>query len=236
MISLYSGTPGSGKSLHVAEKIFTRLQIGVTCICNFDFNTDLVRFKRAEFYKVENWDLTVDYLVEFAFAHGKKNRKGKLKEGQFLLVIDECQMLFNSRDYGKRDRQEWCTFFTQHRKYGYDVILVAQFDRMIDRQIRSLIEYEFIHRKVSNFGWRGYLLNIFMMGNMFACKEMWYPMKEKVSASFFRFNKKYARCYDSYKLFQLDNNGLDSVPGVVDAKGDEGAPIAETMPGEGRAC
>ena len=38
--------------------------------------------------------------------------------------------------------------FSQHRKLGYRVILIAQFDRMLDRQIRSVLEYEYIHRKV----------------------------------------------------------------------------------------
>ena len=37
-------------------------------------------------------------------------------------------------------------FFSQHRKLGYRVILVAQFSEMIDKQIRALIEYEYIHR------------------------------------------------------------------------------------------
>ena len=32
------------------------------------------------------------------------------------------------------------------------MILIAQFDRMLDRQIRSVIEYEHIHRKVKNIG------------------------------------------------------------------------------------
>lgn len=223
MISLYSGTPGSGKSLHVAEKIYTRLQKGVDCIANFDFNYENIPFRKGDFVFVENWNLTIDYLKHYSFNHAKKDYKGKIKEGQFLLIIDECQMMFNSRDYSKKDRQEWCYFFTQHRKYGFDVILVAQFDRMIDRQIRSLIEYEFIHRKVSNFGWRGWLLNLLFVGNMFACKEMWYPMKEKVSSEFFRFNKKYAKCYDSYKLFALEDNKT-SARGCPESNGDKGDP------------
>ena len=38
MIRLYSGTPGSGKSLHVAEKIYNRLSAGKPVVCNFAIN------------------------------------------------------------------------------------------------------------------------------------------------------------------------------------------------------
>lgn len=46
MISLYSGTPGSGKSLHCAEKILIRLNtLHLPCICNFEINLDMVKAK-----------------------------------------------------------------------------------------------------------------------------------------------------------------------------------------------
>ena len=80
-------------------------------------------------------------------------------EDQILLVIDESQLIFNARDWQKAGREKWLSFFSQHRKYGYHIILVAQFDRMIDRQIRSLIEYEYVHRKVGNYGIKGRALH-----------------------------------------------------------------------------
>lgn len=79
--------------------------------------------------------------------------------------------------------------FTQHRKLGYEVVLVAQFDRMLDRQIRSLIEYEWIHRKVSNFGIQGKLISAFCGGKLFVAVKVWYPMKEKVGSEFYMYRK-----------------------------------------------
>lgn len=35
MVSLYSGTPGSGKSLHIAERIYRRMQQRRPVIANF---------------------------------------------------------------------------------------------------------------------------------------------------------------------------------------------------------
>lgn len=81
--------------------------------------------------------------------------------------------------------------FTQHRHFGYTVVLVAQFDRMIDRQIRSLIEYEYVHRKLSNFGLKGMLLNLAMGGRTFVSVKIWYPMKEKVGQEFFMPGRNY---------------------------------------------
>ena len=72
------------------------------------------------------------------------------KEGQTLVVIDECQIIFNCRDFGRKDRNAWVTFFAQHRKLGFNVILITQSDRMLDRQIRSLVEEEVKHRKLNN--------------------------------------------------------------------------------------
>ena len=46
----------------------------------------------------------------------------------------------NCRDFGRKDRNAWVTFFSQHRKLGFNIILITQSDRMLDKQIRSLVE------------------------------------------------------------------------------------------------
>ena len=92
------------------------------------------------------------------------------------------------------------TFFTLHRHLGFDIILIAQFDRMLDRQIRALIEYEYIHRKVSNFGWKGKILSLLALGNLFVTVKVWYPMKEKVGSEFFKCKRKYYSLYDTYMM------------------------------------
>ena len=98
-----------------------------------------------------------------------------IKKAQTLIIIDEAQLIFNSRDWnGKNgDRMQWIKFFSQHRKYGYNIILIAQFDRMIDRQIRSLVEYEVAHMKMSNFF-------KFLPFTSFMAVMRWYGQKMKV--------------------------------------------------------
>lgn len=198
MIYLYSGTPGSGKSLHVARTMRETLQKKRLAIGNFDLATEKIKGIKGEFIKLENWELTPDKLIEIAKEYWNG---GRVKEEHITLVIDECQLLFNARDWNAKGRNEWLSFFTQHRKYGYRIILVAQFDRMIDRQIRSLIEYEYVHRKISNYGTAGLLLSLVAFGKLFVCVQIWYPMKEKVGSNFFKAKPKDWTLYDTFNTF-----------------------------------
>lgn len=221
MISLYSGTPGSGKSLHCADTIIRWSRLGYPVIGNF--TVDLSRYKRAEYTYCPNDQMTPEFLTEFS-----RNRFGSKtpKEGSILLVIDECQLLFNAREWQQSGRARWLSFFTQHRKLGYDIILIAQFDRMIDRQIRSLIEYEFIHRKMSNFGWQGKMLSLFFGGRTFIAVKMWYPLNEKIGSEIFHARKYLFRIYDSYATFD-DGSGKPSAAPEPPKKDPESDPDPE---------
>lgn len=200
MIALFSGTPGSGKSLDIAQIIYYRVRFGDRrVICNFDINLDKIKKPHKEIFTyVPNDKLNPKKLIEISKDYFKNH---KFKEGRILLIIDECQLLFNAREWNSSGRSEWLSFFTQHRKYGYDVFLVAQFDGMVDRQIRSLIEYNYIHRKVSNFGIGGKLLSLFGGGKLFVCVKVWYPLNQKVGSEWFRASKKYYQIYDTYNTF-----------------------------------
>lgn len=210
MIYLYSGTPGSGKSLHVARVIRYTLMRDMPVICNFRINPKYVRHPE-KFAYMDNVDLEPDKLAAYSREYFGG---GVPKEGGILLVIDECQTLFNAREWDKKNRADWNKFFQLHRHYGYDIILVAQFDRMIDRQIRSLIEYEQVHRKVSNFGAKGKLLCALMLSpRLHVAVKVWYPMKEKVDSQFFRASKKDYRLYDSYMIFDGDEGERPLLPG-----------------------
>lgn len=226
MIYFYSGTPGSGKSLHVAQDIYSYIQRGKNVIANFAVNTTAIRGygKKGSgtFTCVENSDLTVDYLLHYAQDHHSLDKLGRMIEKQTLLVIDECQILFNARSWNVKGRDDWCTFFTQHRKYGYNIILVSQFDRLIDRQIRSLIEYEYKHRKLNNFKALGAVLGFLSGGALFCSVIYWYGVKEKVGTEFFRGKRKFYNLYNSYKLFGRG--------GSVDARGTKGAPARPDPP------
>lgn len=205
MIKFYSGTPGSGKSLHCAIDIIDCSKAGKPVIGNFA--CDLSRYPKANFTYVQEDQLTPEFLIQFSRKWFGGRQLTKRDEGSILLVIDECQLIFNSRDWQKKDRKQWLQFFTLHRHFGYDIILIAQMDKMIDRQIRGVIEYEYIHRKLSNFGKAGKLLTVALAGEMFTAVQMWYPLKLKIGSSMFRAKKRYFSIYDSYSSFALDDSG-----------------------------
>lgn len=206
MISLYSGTPGSGKSLHCAKLISDYMSSNAPCIVNFPISkrnlkkisSQMKNKGKLPIYSYDNSEITPQFLKEFSDEYFLDH---KFKEGHILLIIDECQLMFNSREYNKSNRQEWIWFFTQHRKLGYEVILIAQFDRMIDRQIRSLIEYEFIHRQVSNFGRFGKVITLFGLFKLFCVVKRYYPLNEKVGTSFLVCSKKLYKIYDTNYMF-----------------------------------
>lgn len=203
MIWLYTGTPGSGKSLHCAREIFWYVNRGKNVIANFDINTTLFKDskKNGLVLSLDNSELDPQLLIDLALSYHKRSPSGHIIEGQTVLIFDECQILFNCRTWQTNNRMQWATFFTQHRKYGYDIILITQYDRLIDRQIRSVVEYEVIHRKASNFKTLGFLLGLPFKGNLFIAITRWYGEHEKIDSEMFVLRKKYARLYDSYKIF-----------------------------------
>lgn len=219
-VDLYSGTPGSGKSLHVTRNILLNLWAGKDVISNYP-----IKFKKKEikkgyedrFYYVKTEDLTVDKLMKFAHIQGYIKKR---KENQCLVVIDEAGGRFNVdsdkneknaledffsdsnkgvqvKEFGRKDRMIWKKFFSQHRKYGFDFILIAQDDRMLDRQIRAMIEKEYKHRKAQNIKWWFRLFPL----KLFISIEYYYQMKLKTDYEFFFFTKNIGNRYDHMKLF-----------------------------------
>ena len=198
MVCLFSGTPRSGKSLDSIRYIISRSRRGKPVITNFPCN--LSKYKKANFTYCPNEQLTPRFLIRYAQEYWGD----RVIENDILLVIDEAQLLFPAIGTRMQNRMEWLRFFTLHGKLGYHIILITQNDRMIDRQIRGVIEYEYIHRKLNNFGARGILLRLVTMGKQYIVVQRWYPIKQTISQEFFSGHKGLYSIYDSYVLFSAD--------------------------------
>lgn len=211
MIYFYSGRPGSGKSLHCAKMIDQYHKKGKHVICNFEVNENFWKKKHCKKNKhtgdfgiieeLNNEQLTIDFLMNFANKNHERNARGQIKEKQTLLIIDECQTMFNSRSWNQKGRSEWVIFFTQHRKFGYTVILVSQHKDLIDKQIRHIFQHDYEHRNVKNFKLFGWFLALLCGGNLFfiPVKSMDTGKKDHTEIMFA--SKKYYKLYDSYKIF-----------------------------------
>lgn len=204
MIYLYSGTPGSGKSLHVARDIRDALRLKrKPVIANFDIDHSTRNYSKLFKFRT-NDQLSPEWLTDFAVNYWKGR---KVVEDEILLVVDEAQLVFNSRTWNAKSRRDWIEFLSQHRHYGYKIILIAQFDRMIDRQIRCLVEIEVNHRKMGNFGLKGLLLSLPFRGRLFLAVSYYYGLKEKVNTTFLLPRRAYFRLYDSYNRFRPVEDG-----------------------------
>lgn len=208
MVYTYTGTPGSGKSLHCAEKILFYLKHGYRVICNFPINLDFVKKKyRNNFLYLSDDNLTPHYLFEFAKAFHKEH-----KESQTIIFIDEAQRLFPiDRVYTLR--REWEQFFQLHRHYGFSIYLVTQNMSYINKGIRIQTEYEVKHRKINNYGIGGLLLT-FLHIPLFVALTYWQGTREKIYSDFFLFKRKYGKLYDTFSNFNTDyikfsDDGLD---------------------------
>lgn len=196
-ITLYSGTPGSGKSYHMASDIYWACKAGKPVIANFGVT---LKKGQCNFHEVSNVDLSPSLLVRFAEQYFASH---PFKEGAIKLFWDECQVGLASRSWNDKRRAEWIVFFTQHRKYGYDIILITQFDKMIDKQVRALIEYEVQHRKVNNIGSFGTFISIFTFGRpVFAATSYYYGMRYRLGSQFLFGSKHIFRIYQTTKTFQ----------------------------------
>lgn len=193
MIYLYTGTPGSGKSYHATLDVYKKLNKKNRKYVDRVISNYYLNLSKDNFIYLDNSEITTKFLYSFAV----QNHKIGL-ENQTLLVIDEAQILFNSRDWNSsrkgENRMDWIKFFSQHRKFGYNIILIAQNDRMIDRQIRALVEYEVAHMKINNY-FRIIPITVFLAVNR------WYGQKMKLSSEMFLYRKKIAALYNSYEFF-----------------------------------
>lgn len=234
MIHFFTGTPGSGKSLHMAMLMDKQLRKGKNVIANFEINERTYkRFnekhpgKLGQFIYVSNTELLtnaykplykgnrktdppkdcfsyIDGLYGYAQNFHKRNSRGQIIEGQTLLVLDECQDLFNPRSWNRKDRLKWCSFFREHRKYGFEVYLISQDDKIVDKQIRAILQYEYVHRCINNYKLSGKILGFITGGKLFVYIKKMYGIRSKeakVKSKFFTGQMKYYEFYDSYKTF-----------------------------------
>ena len=203
MIVLYTGTPGSSKSLHAAADCRDALsrRWPHPVLGNFEISED-APIRHPELYHYRpNHEMTVDWLTDFATDYWSTYEHG-FREDHINLIVDECQLLFNSRRWNSKDRLSWLEFLSQHRKYGYKIILIAQSAKMIDNQFRMLVEYEINHRRFSSMGLVGGLLGALTHNLAFMQVKYLFPTSERLSARLYIAKRKDMAMYDTHKTFE----------------------------------
>lgn len=210
MIYMYRGTPGSGKSYHMAKVICACYKKGKNIFVNFEVNEDYLRSlypkSKAQLFILDNRDLMYPFgLTGFSNNFHKFDKDGRVMEEQSYLFIDECNNNFDSRCWNERGRKDWIKWFKEHRKDGFEVVLCTQSTEDVDKKIRGLIEIEINHFKVNNFKVFGKILGLICGGNLFVQRKQWYSKSRtksgKVGVEFLRGKKKYYKLFNTSKHF-----------------------------------
>jgi zona occludens toxin len=189
MIELFSGPPGGGKSFHMIDKaLATRKPV----VANFG-----IKEPRGNFHYMET--PTVAELVELSLTWPRK-------ESQALLLLDEASRYFNSRAWQRtyQESMEWVTFFAEHRKLGYDVVLAAQSSIMLDKQVRVNIELERKHLRAN----RVFPFKL-IPWPLFFVVTSWYAvpaMRKHMTMMIYR--PWVGKRYDTYRRFHVESSLL----------------------------
>jgi zona occludens toxin (predicted ATPase) len=195
MIKIFTGGPGNGKSFNMATKISDALRRGQNVISTVPINTDYIskngRRRIGKYTRIPIEEINPELLYGYMINNHEKD-----KEHQTLIFMDECQIIFNSREWNKPGRKAWLLFFQVHRHLGFDVFLITQAATFLDKQIRELVEIEVQHRKVSNMLW-WFPLTLFVQ------REVWYGVaeKHKIGSNFKLGLPSVFKIYDSYTIF-----------------------------------
>lgn len=194
MISLYTGTPGSGKSYHATERIDINLKRGVNVICNYLIKTN--KSHKGDFVFLDNNEFSVQFLMEYAKEH---HILDKPVEHQTLVVIDEAAIIFPKKDYDKKKFYLWMMFLRLHRQLGFDIILITQNYKDVNSEVLGLVEYNFKHRKLTSFGLKGWLL-VAVFHKRFISVKYWFVIDEKCDSYIFDIRKRITRLYDTFGM------------------------------------
>lgn len=225
MIQLWSGTPGSGKSLHCAHEIREDLRLpfgkakNVISTCYIDttycfmnilqeliftlsrgkihlYNDDP---RAKNFHYIPITEITPKYLYEFA---AKYHVYGK--EHQTTLILDECVAIFSPTVLSENIKRwnEWDEFFRKHRHLGYNVILIPQSKKLISRKVIEYCEFEVKHYNRKHQGIFGFFLSLVCGGSLFSYSTCWRGTKDKpLEQKFFTYRRLYGSMYNSYSMF-----------------------------------
>lgn len=205
-ITLMTGTPGSGKTLDAVGLIRQALNkprgVDRPVIANFPVHNELCKRPQA-FHLYENAEISPEMLTTFADEFWETSGR-RFSEDYLLLVLDECQIIFNSRTWnskgragGGTSRLDWLEFMSQHRKYGYKIILIAQSAKMIDNQFRMLVEDEINHRKVDNMGFIGFAVGMLFRHRLCMRVHILFQSQERLGFRFTLGNRRDYRMYDT---------------------------------------
>jgi hypothetical protein len=130
-----------------------------------------------------------------------------LSEGVVLVVLDEAQLFYGSRDWAATaaTSKRLLSFMTQSRKAGVDVIWITQDGGNVDKQFRVLAEWELaiVNVKHLPLGWLG----LFPI-NAYCVKHISARIQVVVRKQWFAYSSHIKGCYRTDALLNEQMRAL----------------------------
>lgn len=160
MIYAVAGSPGSFKSVHVLEKyIIPALKKGRPVYTNIEKISAIYIATYFEMNPIE-----VDSLLHILGREydddGNMLAENPDKIRRFyddvpnnaLIVIDEAQNYFGSRDFKEQYSKDAISYLTRHRHYGHDIIYITQNIDSVDITFRRNTQMTYVLKRAEAIG------------------------------------------------------------------------------------
>ena len=150
MIIGFTGTPGSGKSYEAVKKILDNIRMGRVVYTNIDGIFDSECLEMIKTY-CNLSDLALTRLLRPIENEQIENFWMHVEPGA-LIILDEIHKWFSNRDWQAEKNKQFGYWASTHRHHGYDVVLITQNIERVDAAVRSLLEWNYVYRKVNFLG------------------------------------------------------------------------------------
>lgn len=244
MIQAVTGTPGAGKSYYATRIIAAALDSGIPVATNVELRDDaperiangnpfrwLIPGRRRRVAEQIRRSLFVSDDLDELFAVQLRGRG----ENRGLMVIDEAGDELNTRAWNEDGREARITWFRQHRKTGWKVVLIVQDLEMVDKHIRRVVEEHVILRNLRRFRPLGLPVVPF---NLFLAIRLWAGTgtggRIRLGTQCYRLSRRIAGLYNTHQLLHGMDEQLRGVvlPRLDDGTADAAAAAADRPPAD----
>ena len=144
MITLITGSPGSGKTLYCVDKILQPL-VGAT-IDSTNEEGETTTYNRTIYTNIPRLLLDHELIDAKWLEHLHEN-----KQTGCVVVFDEVQRAWPNRPHGSK-KPAAVEYLETHRHDGIDIVLMTQNPMLLDPAVRALVGRHLHIRRLGGFG------------------------------------------------------------------------------------